>query len=735
MTHVSDPVDSPETILFDCSCGQPMRISSKCAGKAISCPKCGTSVVVPPSIPAEGETKSELRDYTLFYLYGGVDTVAVAAAFFLFLFIRSTDESRKEQAQAAVSQATANATQWLESGDVDEAGGVEDALISALANPDVGDKQAGERALANVRERRAELAAEKILANARRQLQERNFDRAISLLDKYRENSYATNVAAAKSLREQVDAAKADERKRQLQQAADKVFAHAKRQLEARKLESAAKLLDEYIANSHATEATEAKSLRQQVDAATSDDLTLSTLVQLNETEFDRAKSSGVIQDRKITHAVLVAVRKETIERNIERAVQRRDENRIRRKEFRIAVEERRTQAIVADAMRRAVEQVATSERKPERRKRAAVRAAIAARRHDPFVQLILGKELSNYNEHGFKGVALLTPFVEINKSTPLRIPNRNAPCTYFNEEGDRFLFDTEQRLVCYVKVYQGLPDEYIGNIIEVFGKTNRAAKTLELRGNGYVNVENTVTYLFPRIYVYVHLRERKLHHDGEVFVIVCDREWLEAVLFNTVNEQKKLVSWMKGLASKIDAGSDLNKISIPVLENCMHQREEVKGITFAIRTLAKSRQGLAAAWGRSDLAIVGEAGMVGGVGSNPRLHRTYVELRLRNYPEAGVIAIHGQEESIADGVGKYRMNALKVSPLHMLLVDLNCAVLQHSFPSRTGKTTDVTSSSLLSKGRPSRREWETRDGWSVYYGFDGTFGIEKITGMRKRKL
>lgn len=367
MTHVSDPVDSSETILFNCSCGQPLRISSKCAGTVISCPKCGTSVVVPPPIPAEEETEEESRSYTLLYLYGGVGAVAVAAALFLFLFIRSTDESRKEEAQAALSQATANATQWLESGDVDEADAVEDGLKSALANPDVTNKQAGERALANVRERRAEFAAEKILANATRQLKNGELDRANSLVDAYVNDPHATDIAAAESLRQQVKTAKADIQRHQSQKAANELFADAKRQLETQRLETAAELLDEYVANPHATEIKEAQTLRQQLDTAASDDQTLASLLQLDDAEFDRAKADGVLDDGQVTHPLLIAVRKETIERNLELAIQRREENRLieerRREELRNAKKKRQEELRIAEERRREAERLAALER------------------------------------------------------------------------------------------------------------------------------------------------------------------------------------------------------------------------------------------------------------------------------------------------------------------------------------------------------------------------------------
>jgi hypothetical protein len=90
--------------------------------------------------------------------------------------------------------------------------------------------------------------------------------------------------------------------------------------------------------------------------------------------EFDRVKAGGAIDDRKVTHPVLLEVFNETVHRNLDKAVQRREKLRVvnekrreakrlaavqryrQRKELKRAEEERRQAQLEVE--REAVEQL-----------------------------------------------------------------------------------------------------------------------------------------------------------------------------------------------------------------------------------------------------------------------------------------------------------------------------------------------------------------------------------------
>lgn len=115
----------------------------------------------------------------------------------------------------------------------------------------------------------------------------------------------------------------------QAQREAIAILEDAKTQLDGREVADAITLLRKYVAHPHATEKDHAQRLLAEAETAVSDILTLDALIAMSAEEFDRVKTGAEMSDGKVTHPVLLAVRKETVQRNLDKAVQRREESRI----------------------------------------------------------------------------------------------------------------------------------------------------------------------------------------------------------------------------------------------------------------------------------------------------------------------------------------------------------------------------------------------------------------------
>ena len=130
-------------------------------------------------------------------------------------------------------------------------------------------------------------------------------------------------------------------------------------------------MLRNYVVDAHAIHKAEAQSLLTEAEIAVSDMLTLEALAAMNDGAFDRLKATGTIIDGKVTHPVLVALRNETVQRNLDKAIQQRETIGVAEKQRREAeqeaerlVSQRREEIRVAEEKRREAERIAVSERR-----------------------------------------------------------------------------------------------------------------------------------------------------------------------------------------------------------------------------------------------------------------------------------------------------------------------------------------------------------------------------------
>ncbi len=231
------------------------------------------------TLPAVAQAEPEPEGFnksTLIAMWSCVGMVALGCVCFLAWYTHSEHRAKIIAANDRITQAVAAANQWIGSNSPVDGEAVEQRLANAVATQDATEKARGEAMLAQVRNQRKQLADRPRIEKAQRE--------------------------------------------------ANAIFEEAQRQIDAKHVTQATGLLKKYIADPYATNKTEAERLLAEAEAAVSDTLTLDALIVMSAQEYDRAKTTGTIDDGKVTNPMLLAVRKETIQRNVGKAAQRRDE-------------------------------------------------------------------------------------------------------------------------------------------------------------------------------------------------------------------------------------------------------------------------------------------------------------------------------------------------------------------------------------------------------------------------
>lgn len=293
-------------INVQCSCGKRLLALPQHAGKRVKCPACGKALVVPasaspPPMAATPQVENEsqgMSKNTLIALWSFVGVFALACVLFLVWHSHSSHQAKITAANERISKAVASANEWLGGNSSLDGEALEQRLVDALQNNDATERTDGESSLSRVRQRREQLAEEARIEQAERQ--------------------------------------------------ATAVFEDAKKRLDGNDVGKAIELLREYVAHPHATAKTDAQRLLTEAETAVSDSLTLDALIAMTDGDFGRVRAAGEIQDGKVTHPVLIAARTATVQRNLNKAAQRREEIKIteqkRREAEKLAAMERQRQ-------------------------------------------------------------------------------------------------------------------------------------------------------------------------------------------------------------------------------------------------------------------------------------------------------------------------------------------------------------------------------------------------------
>lgn len=254
-----------ERIRFHCGCKKWLLAEPSYAGKEITCPSCGRTLLVPILSESDSNTVPDKAWAMIFFLAATIFILMWVPVYFLH-----TDAADFDQVASAIAVAEA----WLGGGPYLPGESVESGLVAALVNLDGPDKAKVESLLAQVR--------------ARRTVQ-------------YEKHSREVGQAYASTLLDD-----------------------ARRQLDKRNVSKAIELLNKYIKDEHAIAREAGLLLLTEATLAVSEQSALQTLIAMDDAQFDRFVTTKAFDDGRISSAVLIAIRNETFHRMLDTAVRER---------------------------------------------------------------------------------------------------------------------------------------------------------------------------------------------------------------------------------------------------------------------------------------------------------------------------------------------------------------------------------------------------------------------------
>jgi hypothetical protein len=249
-----------------------------------------------PTVPAVESKDEGFSSATLIVMWSTVAVFALGSVVFLAWFSCSQQQAKILAANDRISEAVATANKWIVSNSPVDGETAEQRLASALADKDATEKARGDAMLRQVRDQRKQITERLLIERA--------------------------------------------------QQQADAVLEDAKQQIDRKRVTEALVLLRKYTVDPHATKRAEAERLLSEAEAALSDTLAFDVLMAMDNQRFDRTKATCTIDDGKITYPALLAIRNETVRRNLEKAAHKREEIRVaeekHREDIKVAEEKHR---------------------------------------------------------------------------------------------------------------------------------------------------------------------------------------------------------------------------------------------------------------------------------------------------------------------------------------------------------------------------------------------------------
>ncbi len=170
----------------------------------------------------------------------------------------------------------------------------------------------------------------------------------------------------------------------------------------------------------------------------------------------------------------------------------------------------------------------------------------------DRAVELALGETSQKYQPRGFKGIELGAKFDALHTESPLNWTAFNRDYTFLNaaDGKESFYFNDHDALICYVKSYTGGIDDYLDQLIEIFGKTTKDPVTKNLRpaAAAFTKTSSFIEYAFPRVLVQVQFTAVANTAGGssQTHVIVLDRDWAERMLIAHAAVKRRCLMWMQ---------------------------------------------------------------------------------------------------------------------------------------------------------------------------------------------
>lgn len=201
----------------------------------------------------------------------------------------------------------------------------------------------------------------------------------------------------------------------------------------------------------------------------------------------------------------------------------------------------------------------------------------------DPAVAAIIGDTSIHYTMFGYKDVALGQTYEQIDATHPIRfakpggyafVEKPTSPHTFF--------FDADGRLVCYQMTYKGGPDDYLEELTQVFGKTDKRPNERSSRGSEggspFAADASIVRYTFPRTLIFVAFQTKRtlVSSTEETSVTVLDRRYVEDLLSESAASRRQVIGWMATTAQRLKS-KDFSGDQVPPLEGCRIDPFETK--------------------------------------------------------------------------------------------------------------------------------------------------------------
>ena len=153
--------------------------------------------------------------------------------------------------------------------------------------------------------------------------------------------------------------------------------------------------------------------------------------------------------------------------------------------------------------------------------------AFLLAQELDAAVQLLSASTQDGYELHGYKDIELGASFEKITAKKQLtaepggdsfKFTHKNTKRT----SGEEFIFDKNKQLIMHSKSYEGGPDDYLDELLKLFGKTEQKIQTrkVTVRELSSVVQRTVINYSFRKVFAQIFSFIRGMRAETEALAI-----------------------------------------------------------------------------------------------------------------------------------------------------------------------------------------------------------------------
>jgi hypothetical protein len=345
----------------------------------------------------------------------------------------------------------------------------------------------------------------------------------------------------------------------------------------------------------------------------------------------------------------------------------------------------------------------------------------------DPAIARVFGTELRAYKESGYRGVTLGTAYDDLKDKKPTLFREDQPWVNVRDTKGEEaFVFDADKRLVCYTRSYRGGAEDYLDQLVALFGKTDRDPREIVLTNPTWVTRRALVDYTFPKVLVRVVFARaaraefnRPPTVEEKTHVVVIERAWASAILNSNARGKRQAIEWVRSVGEKVKEGkvalADLPRLDGAGGRESPDAQEVVQFLDDRREEENKRRPEeprLPAV-----VAAVEKAPRFPNPDAGPVIRVHFVFERYSPLATPKVFQQDEPQKRVFQPITSN--NALKYTPFDDLVVEMNVALVSDYFPPK-GEVNVV---------RPESGEyyyeWRTKDGWLVRCRWDDAVTIE----------